>query len=113
MDEIWVEIEVVKGHEEVTSYRGRLEGPAFEKWVRGEELATMVLHDVYWVSSEWDKDGRRFVSATIPGYTERFINFVGDLYIKTMDIVVIMPMKDGLEREQLVAMIEKTDTLHH
>jgi hypothetical protein len=98
--DVWVEVEVLKGGM-VSVYRGRMSAADLERWSKGEigqggDRSAVCLHDTYWSYDEGDgAEGWVVVGAT-PG---PYASARGITYIRADLILVIVPMRDGSERE--------------
>jgi hypothetical protein len=94
--DVWVEVEVLKGTL-VSVYRGRLAAAVFEAWKKGDiTKGVMELFDTYWSYDEADgNEGWVVVGATAGPYA----GAVGTTYIRADHVLVIVPLRDGSERE--------------
>lgn len=95
-DRVWVEVEVQKGTL-VSVYRGRLQKRDLEEWMAGSRTKGAIrLDDLYWSFDEGDgNDGWVVVGAT-PG---PYMSAAGHILLRVDCILVILPLRDGSERE--------------
>jgi hypothetical protein len=95
-DDVWIEVEVLKGTL-VSVYRGRVSSATLEAWRTGElKKGAFALHDTYWSYDEGDgNEGWVVVGATAGPYASA----LGTTYIRSDLVLVIVPLRDGAERE--------------
>jgi hypothetical protein len=92
----WVEVEVLKGNL-VSVYRGRMATSQLDAWKSGElTRGTMALHDTYWSYDEGDGNEGWVVVGATPG---PYASAVGTTYMRADLVLVIVPLRDGNERE--------------
>ena len=92
----WDEVEVQKGSL-VSVYRGRIETAVLEAWRKGEiTKGAIQLHDTYWSYDEGDGNEGWVVVGATPG---PYMTAQGHAYLRVDLILVILPMRDGNERE--------------
>lgn len=95
-DDVWVEVEVLKGSL-VSVYRGRMAASALDAWRRGEiKQGAIPLHDTYWSYDEGDGNEGWVVVGATPG---PYASAVGTTWVRADLILVIVPLRDGSERE--------------
>jgi hypothetical protein len=95
-DHVWVEVEVQKGSL-VSVYRGRLRRVDLERWERGELVrGAIVLDQVYWSYDERDGNEGWVVLGATPG---PYAQAAGKAYLRADCILVVLPLRDGSERE--------------
>src|SRR5688500_9112414 len=94
-DDAWVEVEVLKGNL-VSVYRGRVQGPTLDAWKRGDLKGALALHDTYWSYDEGDGNEGWVVVGATPG---PYASALGTTYIRADLILVMVPLRDGSERE--------------
>jgi hypothetical protein len=95
-DDVWVEVEVLKGNL-VSVYRGRVAQSAMDGWRKGEVTkGAIALHDTYWSYDEGDgNEGWVVVGATAGPYASA----LGTTYVRADLVLVMVPLRDGNERE--------------
>lgn len=95
-DDVWCEVEVLKGTL-VSVYRGRVSHATLEAWRTGTlKQGAFALQDTYWSYDEGDgNEGWVVVGATDGPYASA----VGTTYIRSDLVLVIVPLRDGNERE--------------
>lgn len=92
----WAEVEVQKGSL-VSVYRGRMETSVLEAWQKGElTRGAIKLHDTYWSYDEGDGNEGWVVVGATPG---PYMSAAGYTLLRADLILVIVPMRDGHERE--------------
>ena len=97
--DVWCEVEVLKGGM-VSVYRGRMNGADLDRWRRGElggtDKSAIALHDTYWSYDEGDGGEGWVVVGATPG---PYASARGTTYIRSDLILVVVPLRDGSERE--------------
>jgi hypothetical protein len=94
--ETWVEVEVLKGNL-VSVYRGRMQTAQLDAWRNGEiSKGVMQLDDTYWSYDEGDGNEGWVVVGATPG---PYASAVGTTYMRADLVLVIVPLRDGNERE--------------
>lgn len=94
-DDVWCEIEVQKGSL-VSVYRGRLERRVLDAWLKGEAQGGVAIHDVYWPFDDGAGNEGWVVVGGTPG---PYASGTGTLYVRADQILVIVELRDGAERE--------------
>ena len=95
-DDVWLEVEVLKGAM-VSVYRGRTAKATLENWRSGKLGSTVfALHDTYWSYDEGDGNEGWVVVGATPG---PYASALGTTYIRGDLVLVIVPLRDGAERE--------------
>ncbi|HEY4220909.1 MAG TPA: hypothetical protein VGO62_06190 [Myxococcota bacterium] len=95
-DDAWIEVEVLKG-QLVSVYRGRVTRATLEAWRTGElKQGAFALHDTYWSYDEGDGNEGWVVVGATPG---PYASALGTTYIRADLVLVIVPLRDGNERE--------------
>lgn len=95
-EHIWVEVEVQKGSL-VSVYRGRMRQADLNRWERGElEKGAIILDQIYWSYDEGDGNEGWVVVGATPG---PYAQAVGKAYLRGDCILVVLPLRDGTERE--------------
>lgn len=92
--EVWCEIEVQKGSL-VSVYRGRITQGALDGWQKGTLVGAIAINDVYW---PYD-DGTGNEGWVVVGTPGPYALGTGTLYVRADNILVIVTMRDGSERE--------------
>jgi hypothetical protein len=94
--DVWVEVEVVKGNL-VSVYRGRMAFAVLDAWKKGEiTKGVMELNDTYWSYDDGDGNEGWVVVGATPG---PYASAVGTTYMRADQVLVIVPLRDGNERE--------------
>jgi len=95
-DTTWVEVEVQKG-EAVSVYRGRALTSELERWRNGEFVrGALTLFDVYWSYEAGDGEAWVVVGATPGPYAAA----LGTAHIRADQVLVVIPLRDGGDRDQ-------------
>ncbi len=95
-DDVWVEVEVLKGTL-VSVYRGRLARLTFEQWCGGTlKPGAITLADTYWSYDDGEGNEGWVVVGATPG---PYAGAVGSTHLRSDLIVVMVPLRDGSERE--------------
>lgn len=95
-DDVWAEVEVLKGSL-VSVYRGRVARRDLEAWQQGTlERGALAIHDCYWSYDEGDGNEGWVVVGATPG---PYANAQGTTWVRADLILVIVPLRDGNERE--------------
>lgn len=101
-DDVWVEVETNKESGSISSYRGRIQRAALERWFRGDRKGAILVEDVYWTVDDPDEEGG--VQYVIPGHTPGpYRNGLGKFYVRADTIVVISLLRDGTERDEALS----------
>ena len=94
-DDVWCEIEVQKGSL-VSVYRGRITRAALDGWQKGTLIGAIAINDVYW---PWDDGTGNEGWVVVGGTPGPYALGTGTLYVRADNILVIVTMRDGSERE--------------
>src|SRR5687768_10943028 len=95
-DDVWVEVEVLKGNL-VSVYRGRVERASLDGWRSGEiSKGAIPLHDTYWSYDEGEGNEGWVVVGATPG---PYASALGTTYVRVDLVLVMVPLRDGAERE--------------
>ena len=94
--DVWCEVEVSKGAL-VSVYRGRVAAADLDAWRRGDLVkGTITLNDTYWSYDDGEGNEGWVVVGATPG---PYASALGITHVRADLVLVIVPLRDGSERE--------------